>query len=1015
MTANSRIPPVSKSAEGPTLLRRVSDTAAKSRVGFAVLVTVAAIPLALAIAVGAYELARIISGPTQYPELIVGALSIYGGDKSGDAALVFAFWIVIGLAAGLAYSRGSTLEKRARLVPLALVLLSFSAAFLVMTFSRGLAPIVTWYSPVWMLALAQLLAIMAFVVRRIVGKLSPSQTNRVAISENLPAELAWLCVSSLAFVPAAGLVVAARYLTLISSTNKVVLALIFLVVSGVIVVAITTLLSLVRSTRITGHGFMVPITSLLGIASLPLLLPPLLTIDGVSVVVPGMLESRWLIVLIAVALAIAAETLIRRRFAHRTQRWVSGYSSIAIAALIVPLRLSVSAPNASPLDNYHFGELFTPAYLFLSQELTGSVPMARGPLVNLFPQLLNNVLFSGTASTFFYTLPLLLLMILALSHSVLRFSVGMVAATAIVVSFGFANSFTEGDFAAWVVVLFAVDLIRRDKYPALRGVIIALALAGAIILYPLMGLAGGLIAVVLMVVKLAGALISRDGAESRRQGLVAATVAIVSILLFVVDPASGLRGSIGYVIGQAQGAILAHGSPIGTFLPTRFTDSFFVTFAFGVAVVISAWTMWVKRSWLLKPSARTWFSYALLVVPAVAAIGLSSRFLGRITEANFAVRPLNGSLLILVLILPVCVLLADPKAFRRLALASLAAGLVISFSAIPLFRGGIPNAVTGIYHSGGWASAPYLEAIPALGLGDADPKQLEELRQINTVSQRISNTLTIQNLSNRNSLNVFFNWPNTGEYLAPYNIADRKTEARYVSALDAAKPDALFIGPAMWFDGLSMSLRSPLLADWVVRNYIPVACPGSSWAFSSSLDAPAIAALLPSDCVLGSQPEVARDLWARTIGAPTNLLFLPHSWGSTNEGLVPRGAVALRDEISSEQELRFVADIPLGMQPPAEYLRIDGACDGLDPLVAVEFGSERASSQATLTWTRTGSTTPNVVSTFEWGNGSFLVPLGAYPEWSLPPSSGGQLAIIPPASSCPSAWSVSAEFVADRP
>ncbi len=997
------------------MLQRLADTAAKSRVGFAVLVTVAAIPLALAIAVGAYELARIISGPTQYPELIVGALSIYGGDKSGDAALVFAFWIVIGLAAGLAYSRGSTVEKRARLVPLALVLLSFSAAFLVMTFSRGLASIVTWYSPVWMLALAQLLAIMAFVAHRIVGKLSPSQTNRVAISENLPAELVWLFVSSLAFVPAAGLVVAGRYLTLISSTNKVALVLIFLVVSGVIVVAITTVLSLVRSTRTPSHGLLVPITSLLGLASLPLLLPPLLTIDGVSVVVPGMLERRWLIVLVGVALAITAETLLRRRFAHRTQRWVSGYSSIAIAALIVPLRLSVSAPNANPFDNYHFGELFTPAYLFVSQGLTGSVPMARGALVNLFPQLMNNVLFAGAASTFFYTLPLLLLVILALSHAVLRFSVGMVVATAIVVSFGFANSFTEGDFAAWVVVLFAVDLIRRDKYPALRGVIIALALAGAIILYPLMGLAGGLIAIVLMVVKLAGALISRDGAESRRHGLVSATVAVVSILMFVVDPANGLRGSIGYVVGQAPGAVLAHGSPISSYLSARFSDDFFVTFAFAAAVVISAWTMWVKRSWLLQPSANTWFSFALLGVPAVAAVGLSSRFLGRIIESAFTIRPLNGSLLILALILPVCVLLADSQAFRRLAFASLAAGLVISFSAIPLFRGGILKSVTGIAHAREWASGPYLEEIPALGSGDADPTQMDELRQINTVSQRISNTLTIQNLSNRNSLNAFFDWPNVGEYLAPYNIADRETEARYVSALDAAKPDALFIGPAMWFDGLSMSLRSPLLAEWVVRNYIPVTCPGSSWAFSSSLDAPAIAALLPSDCVLGSQPEVARDLWARTIGAPTNLLFLPHSWGSANEGLVSRGAVVLREEISSEQEFRFVADIPPGTQPPADYLRIDAACDGLDSLVAIQFGSERASSQATLTWTRTGSTTPNVVSTFEWGNGSFLVPLGAYPEWSLPPSSGGQLAIIPPASSCPSAWSLSAEFVAARP
>jgi hypothetical protein len=724
-----------------------------------------------------------------------------------------------------------------------------------------------------------------------------------------------------------------------------------------------------------------------------------------------MQESRWIGALILIAAAIVAETSIRGWMARKTPAAGGLFSSIAIAALIVPLRLNAPLPSVSS-DDYHFGELFTPAHLFITQGMTGVVPMARGPVVNLFPQLLNDVLSSGTASTYVYVLPLFLVVMLGLGHALLRYSVGTFVATVTIVTFGFTNLLTEADFAAWVVILFAVDLVRRDRFPAIRGLVIGLAMAGAIILYPMMGLAGSVSLGVLLVTKFAGALASRLDREAREQSIVVSISILVFLVIYFFDPNKGLQSSVAYVVSQAHGNLLAHGMPISTYLKLPFTESFFVTYAFGLVIVVCLWAMWHKRAWLTQPSSNSWFSFALLGFPIAVVAGLSSRFLGRIDDV-MAARPLAGSLLVIALILPVCLLVADSQAFRKLAVMSLGVGLAISIVFVPLFPGGIQKDVTGINHGNTWATADIIDTIPALGLADADQKALDQLRGISNVSSAISTKLTIQNLSNRNSLNAYFGWPNSGDYLAPYNIPDRTAERDFVTALSTSAPKALFLGSgsAVWHDGLSMSLRTPLLAAWVVENYVPVTCPDSQWAVSTTAATPDNMSLFPADCVTGSDPTTSRALWSKTIGTPENLLFLPYSWGSMVESVENGSTVPFSSASGANGEQSFAAELRGPAAPARDYLRVDATCAGLDPMSPNNFAEVRASSQATLSWTRVGSTEPNVVTTFEWGVGSFLIPLTAYPEWSLPPWSDGTLALVPPPNSCPGTWSVAARFV----
>jgi len=994
------------------LLDSTSNWLAASRARFALICATSLIPMSLAISIALYEVIQAISGPTQYPELITGAMALSGGVKSGDAVLVFSFWIILGIAAGIVFLCGPTRERRINLVPVALVLLVFSAAFLVMAFSRGTLSLLDQYSPVWMFALAQMLVILAFCVRGGLVALSNRRSSASpAVEPTTTMTLLWLAISSLAFVPASGLIVGARYLGLVSTTNEIWLNAGMLAVSLVVVTAVTIAF---WDWCIRGRNLQLLlslIVSLLGIASLPLLLPPLLTIDDAATAVPGILKTRWLIALACIVIAIVAETGIRGWLARGTRAAGGVFSSVAIAALIVPLRITSPLPTVEAMDNYHFGELFTPAYLFLTQGMTGPIPMARGPIVNLFPQLMNSVVSSGTASTFFYALPLVLIVLLALGHALLRFSVGTFAATVILVTYGFANYFSEADFATWVIVLFAVDLVRRDRYPWARGIAIGFSLAGAIVLYPLMGIAGSVVTVVLLISKFAGALVARQFRQVREQAIVVSLSFLVFLVVYLFDPAKGLQSSIQYVVSQAQGNLLAHGIPISRSLASAFTDSFFVTYAFGLVGVVCLGAMWYRRSWLMKPDAKSWLSFALLGVPAAVAIGLSSRFLGRIAEQSFAIRPMQGSLLVVGLILPICLLLADARAFRKLALICLGAGLAISIAAVPLFPGGIQKDVTGINHGNTWATAGITDTIPVLGIADADPKALDGLRNIGNVSSAISTKLTIQNLSNRNALNAYFEWPNSGDYLAPYNIPDRSTEREFVTALSGSAPQALFLGPAMWFDGLSMSLRTPLLAAWVEENYVPVKCPGSQWAVRDTWATTDYLSVFPAGCVVGSEPTIARALWSESIGAPADLQYLPYSWGAMVDSYPIGTSVPFSPGSGPNGEQSFVAQLSGPASPGRDYLRVDTTCSGLDPMSPNSFADVRTSSKAVLSWTRTDSTEPNVLTTFEWGAGSFLIPLSAYPEWTLPPWSSGTLNLVPPSGSCPEPWSVVAHFV----
>jgi hypothetical protein len=998
-----------KSSEN-SLLDTATNWVAASRFRLALIFAGAAIPLSLAISVALFQAVQAISGPTRYPELIAGAMSVFGGAKSGDAVLVFSFWMVLGLAAAVGYSRGSTIARRINLVPLAFVLLVFSIAFLVMVSSRGTLALVDLYSPIWMFALAQTLVVAAFAIRSVLVALARHRSSHIPIvAPATSVTVLWLAIVSLAFVPTSGLIVAARYFGIFDTENKTWLAAGMIAGSLALGTAVTVAFWAWCARGRNVCRLLALIVALLGIASLPMLLPPLLTIDGTATRIPGMLESRWLGALILIAAAIVLETGLRAWMARKTRAVGGGFSSIAIAALIVPLRVTSPLPSVGT-DDYHFGELFTPAYLFLTQGMAGEIPMARGPVVNLFPQLLNVFLSSGTASTFSYVNPMYLVVILGLGHALLRYSVGTFAATVIIVAFGFSTFYTEADFAAWVVILFAADLVRRDKFSTLRGFAIGLALAGAIIIYPMMGLAGSLILGALLVFQLAGALVSRQYRQAREQSIVVLTTILVFLAIYFFDPIKGLQSSIAYVVSQAQGNLLAHGMPISSYLKVPFADSFFVTFAFGLVIVVCLWAMWHKRAWLTQPSSNSWFSFALLAFPIAVVIGLSSRFLGRVDDV-VAFRALAGSLLVIALILPVCLLLADSQAFRKLALMSLGAGLAISIVASPLFPGGIQTDVVGINHGSTWATADVIDTIPALGLADADQAVLDELQGIGNVSIALSTKLTIQNLSNRNALNAYFGWPNSGDYLAPYNIPGRTTERDFVTALSTSAPQALFLGRSQWGDGLSMSLRTPLLADWAIENYLPVTCPGSQWAVRKTLAIPDSQGLFPTDCVIGSDRTNSRTLWSKSIGAPVDLQFLPYSWGSMVESFANQSAVPLVSATGADGEQMLVAELTGSESPAREYLRVDATCAGLDPISPIDFAYFRASSQASLSWTRSGSTEPNVLAKFEWGVGSFLIPLNAYPEWSLPPWSDGALTLVPPPNSCPGTWSVAAHFV----
>jgi hypothetical protein len=379
----------------------------------------------------------------------------------------------------------------------------------------------------------------------------------------------------------------------------------------------------------------------------------------------------------------------------------------------------------------------------------------------------------------------------------------------------------------------------------------------------------------------------------------------------------------------------------------------------------------------------------------------------------FSFRPLFGSLVTIGLVIPVSLFLIQKRGFRALAFAFVGGGVILSLVVNPILQSGFQRSLFGaVYQPAEWDSTSSNEDIPALGLGSADASYLGGLNNIAQINEALSG-LRIENLSNRNALNAYFGWPNAGGYLAPYNIPNTQVEVNEILAIAASDPDVIFLGPGTWFDGVSMTLRTPKLSAWLLENYTPVRCDSSYWAVPTDTAGRAAFAQFPDECIEALIPMEKSEIWADSIGAPIYLGFLPYSWARNEMETTPTGTVQLVEDRSETGTTIWSAVVDEGFAASTEFLVIEASCRSGPSFSPDPFNENpMRTSSAQLIWNTQGQVGPSSWIDFRWGQGKFMVPVYAYPKWASSPGRNLELGFRASNGECDDGWEVVAKGVA---
>ena len=970
------------------------------------LVGLASVPSAIGLAILFSNGLQVLYGPGDEAEFRVGNLAFGGGNKAGDVVLVLSFWLFVGVIAVFAQRYFSKRTPDFGIQVFIFVQLGLTILLALGWFFGVAGSLMGPHTPILFIILSQFLVALGFYFGRFLSSRERGQLSRRE-EEKLGEELSWLLVLAGSWLPVGGLVVFLRWVGIIGASGHLLLPWLLFALSGLLVLFLT----LGRHKWSAGRSLSFLrgwVVSLYGLPTMFLLLPPLLKYGETMNRIPGIQSRYWALALGLVGLFIVVETIGRYFWATKRDSPRGFYSSVAVAVFAVSLRSGGGVPQVSA-DDYHFGEVFSPSYFFLRGEIDDSPLMARGPVANLLPGLLNEILFNGQASTLAFTQPVIALLIVSAVHIALRAVIGSFPATLVAFIFGFANHYVEADLFAVTMAFVAMRLLLVGRNSFISGVGTGFFLMVSIVGYPLMGLAGSLLVLGVFALGVLGAVVARETQTLMRLLRVGLVASGFLALVAFSDPTRQLVKSINYVISQGRGNAQSYGIPLDLTLRQPLALEFFVTFSFGIAVVVSLVLIYFRARLPIKFNSDTLVQLGLLAVPAIFVVGLSGRFLGRIDPSMVSFRPLAGSLLTIGLVLPIALLLSRYGRAKIWAIGFLGLAIVMSIVVTPPLSSNFQRSLAGsVYQPTSWDSAEVAQSVPSLGLGVGTDTHLSELTVIAEVSESLKG-FEVENLSQRNSLNAYFEWGNSGPYLAPYNIPGTSEEEREIRALEAAMPGVLFLGPGTWWDGLSMTLRTPRLANWVMQNYSPVECAGTHWAISVERERFG-KYRFPSFCTFPLGPEEHLSSWGDFIGAPENLGLIPHSWGRNQGEIVFVEELSFHEDMANQANI-LSATVRSSNRGQSDFLVLEVKCEDLgapSPQRFIENPDD--DNSVTIRWKQPGSSELLGESSSAWGLGSFAFPLFAYPGWRSKIHEDVVLEILFTSNGCDSGWLISGQL-----
>lgn len=712
--------------------------------------------------------------------------------------------------------------------------------------------------------------------------------------------------------------------------------------------------------------FPIQVLLIAGMASFALLPPLLLGAEGPELI-PGIKIESFLIIGIFICIFLLLES-IYRVCRYRDSREVAKLLPSSVVALFIVIIRSVITPPVVPNDYYHFGELIAPAQQWITYGLSPytDVYLPRGFIQNILPELANYALASGESTTLSYVSPYLLFGIVLLSITLLRSLIGIVYASLGVMTIAVSNFYLEGDLFVISIYLFVVSLLIKQIRFGIPGFVFALGSTISILSYPLMGFAGFGMTGFIFIAFLIKSFSSKT--QLSYTGLNLFTFLLTSLLIILSPLRETLIAEYNYLVNNAGANSEAYGISYQYTWQTQNGIDWLFGLLFLLTIPVTIYLLFEILS--NKTSLGTkFFDCSIAVAPSLFALILSSRFLGRIDPVMWSPRPIFGTLLVLGLLLPSFLLMSKVRMAKSLAKISIGFSLIISFAAIPpLTNTNVESALGNLAYEDDSLSKSFSKSIPILGAGSMTQEQAEYLKSLSTFNEIIEPGSQVLNLTNYGALYSFMEWKLPIPYLAPYNIESSSAEEKVIQILDQSNPEFALVGPGNWFDGGSLSMRTPLLSEWLQDKYFPFTCIGNVWAINKE-NVSARSDSLRNICGvenIGNNPE----LWQSSIGAPENLAKAPAYWGAGID----------KQTLTEQQIWTKVGNLTWESKVPVQnisFLLLTANCQegtSAKPL------SPNSHDIARVNFVKNYETIATLV--FGWGNGDFVIPISGYPVLS---------------------------------
>ncbi len=966
-------------------------------ISIATAAVIAVFPLAVLMAVSAKTIIALLISPGMTDGYRVGALAALGESKTGEFAVPFVIFGVLFFSAFAVYtrSRKQVLDSTFAYFVFTQCLISLPA---IVPFFFGLGrPLYSiTNSPFLLVAILQVPSALFYLASKRSLKRLVEQSWSVSFVVAIFMLPATFALASLGFATLT------RYLL---APITLPFALSAIIVSTTLLSSVFSLSWVMKTQKISlqvvlAYGFAIS-----AMLALPLLLPPLLRDGSSTIPVPGVQIKVWVSLIAIIGTLIVMETLLRSKQVGGDKAF-KGISSLAVAALIVPLRGNYFPPNI-PSDDFHFGENFSPAILW---QQFGQVPyvdviLPRGVIQNILPQFMNGLLNQGSASTYQYVLIVVAFLIVAFAHAVLRASLSFPLATLMVLLLGLANNYFEGDlFTISLMILVLFLMLKRANAVAL-GFMISVSCTLSILAYPLMGLATTAAIGVAFTALVVGGFSNKTRNDIRYAAVAVLSTLVSTFFIFISPFAPSLEGAIRYVVGNAGSNNDAFGIPLDSTWRASFTFGQIISMSFALGLFVSLVLIWNRRRGIHLALMTNIRAVGVAAVPATLALILTGRYLGRIDVDDWFERAAGGSIVIVGLVIPAVLVLIGSGSERRFALPAIGLATLVSLVVVPMGNGAMLSSSFGLLQAQlPWASSEYVNEVLKFGLGQGDPSHLAKVATLRTSSQEFRPGEPVLNVTNQSALFGYLNWTSPMGYLAPYNIESTQAERSVVERLSQNSPDFALIGPATELDGKSLTLRTPLLSRWLMENYIPLPCDAFIWALSReqfSLHGSSNL-VCPKNPSPGFQ-EASSALWAKSIGAPADLGVIPHSWGRRSG--VPSEQISIGTPIIAESKSSGEVLFDLGFSQKTflnkgDLLHLSLSClsSSPDPITSSFTG--------TVSWGEQNESSTNQSSTFSAGVGEFVIPLDAYPTWFIGEVSPRSLRLALPKDGCSVEWEV---------